>query len=121
MKNITTAVIGAALLCATSLSFAASHTAAPMADAPAGAPPIGAKAVGDHMPMHRHHGMEMQGMMKEMDTNGDGLISKEEFMKFHEQKFDAMPKNKDGMVDPKMMAMHKKPMDKKPAATEPKK
>lgn len=82
---------------------------------------MGAKAVGEHRPMHHHHGMEMQGMMKEMDTNGDGLISKEEFMKFHETRFDAMPKNKDGMVDPKMLGPQRAPSNKKPAATEPKK
>ena len=36
--------------------------------------------------------------MKSMDTNGDGMISKDEFMKAHEAKWNAMQKNKDGMV-----------------------
>ncbi|MDB6061744.1 MAG: EF-hand domain pair family protein [Verrucomicrobiaceae bacterium] len=47
------------------------------------------------------HGMEMHDM-KAMDTNGDGMISKAEFMKYHEAKFDKM-KNKDGMLDVKSM------------------
>ena len=47
--------------------------------------------------------------MKMMDTNGDGAISKEEFMKHHEMMFDKMKKNKNGTVDLKdmhMMAPH---------------
>lgn len=48
-------------------------------------------------------GMEMD--FKAMDTNGDGMISKEEFMKFHEMMFDKMKKNKTGMVDVKDMEM----------------
>ena len=36
--------------------------------------------------------------MKSMDANGDGMVSKDEYMKFYEQKFDAMDKNKDRMV-----------------------
>ncbi|MDB5933807.1 MAG: EF-hand domain pair family protein [Massilia sp.] len=51
--------------------------------------------------------MDMKMDMKSMDTNGDGMISKEEFMKFHETMFDTMKKNKSGMVDMKdMEAMH---------------
>jgi PBP1b-binding outer membrane lipoprotein LpoB len=42
--------------------------------------------------------------MAKMDANNDGLASKEEFMKFHEQMFDMM-KNKDGVVD--LKEMHK--------------
>ncbi len=52
----------------------------------------------------KHDGMMHEGM-KGMDANGDGMISKEEFMKFHEAKFDEMPKNKDGMVMVKDMEM----------------
>jgi hypothetical protein len=37
-------------------------------------------------------------MMKKMDTNTDGMVSKNEYMAFYEQKFDAMDKNKDKMV-----------------------
>lgn len=51
------------------------------------------------------HGM-MQ--MKNMDTDNDGTISKEEFMKAHEAMWDGMKKNKDGLVDIKeMQKMHK--------------
>ena len=46
--------------------------------------------------------------MKMMDTNGDGMISKEEFMKHHEMMWDKMKKNSAGSVDMKdMEAMHK--------------
>ena len=52
--------------------------------------------------------MDMKMDMKSMDTNGDGMISKEEFMKFHEMMFDMMKKNKSGMVDIKEVeAMHR--------------
>jgi len=37
-------------------------------------------------------------MMKKMDSNKDGMVSKDEYMAFHEQKFDAMDKNKDKRV-----------------------
>jgi hypothetical protein len=42
------------------------------------------------------------GMMK-MDTNGDGVVSKDEYMKYHEAMFDHMKKNKEGMVSMKDM------------------
>ena len=44
-------------------------------------------------------------MMKMMDPNGDGMISKDEFMKHHEKMYEGMKKNKDGMVDMKDMQM----------------
>jgi hypothetical protein len=37
-------------------------------------------------------------MMKKMDVNKDGMVSKDEYMKFYEQKFETMDKNKDKMV-----------------------
>ena len=39
----------------------------------------------------------MGKMMKKMDTNADGMLSKEEFMKGHEQMFDRM-KGPNGMI-----------------------
>jgi hypothetical protein len=54
--------------------------------------------------------MKPQGMMMEMkamDTNHDGMISKKEFMNFHEEMWAKMKKNKSGMVDIKdMEQMH---------------
>ena len=52
--------------------------------------------------------MKPQGMMmdmKAMDTNHDGMISKKEFMKFHEDMWAKMKKNKSGMADMKDMEM----------------
>lgn len=44
-------------------------------------------------------------MMKMMDANSDGMISKDEFMKHHEKMYEGMKKNKEGMVDMKDMQM----------------
>jgi uncharacterized membrane protein len=52
--------------------------------------------------------MKPQGMMMDMnamDTNHDGMISKQEFMKFHEKMWATMKKNKSGMVNMKDMEM----------------
>jgi hypothetical protein len=49
--------------------------------------------------------MAMKMDFKMMDTNGDGMISKDEFMKFHEMMFDKMKKNSAGMVAMKDMEM----------------
>jgi len=43
--------------------------------------------------------------MSKMDANGDGMISKSEFMKHQESMFNGMKKNKDGMVMMKDMQM----------------
>ncbi|MFD2365520.1 EF-hand domain-containing protein [Pseudoduganella sp. GCM10020061] len=54
--------------------------------------------------------MHMQNM-KMMDTNKDGMISRDEFMRFHETKWNEMKKNSSGMVDMKdMHMMHDKMM-----------
>lgn len=56
--------------------------------------------------MTKDKGMTMDAKMKMMDSNGDGMISKGEYMKHHEMMFDKMKKNADGMVmlqDMKMM------------------
>jgi Ca2+-binding EF-hand superfamily protein len=37
-------------------------------------------------------------MAKKMDTNHDGMVSKEEFMKAMEERWNAMDTNKTGMV-----------------------
>lgn len=46
-----------------------------------------------------HHGHQCQHMMSSVDLNKDGKISKEEFMKHHEAKFDKKDTNKDGFLD----------------------
>jgi hypothetical protein len=42
--------------------------------------------------------------IKKMDANGDGMISKSEFMKYHEAMWSKMKKNKNGMVNANDMA-----------------
>ena len=54
-------------------------------------------------------GMKMD--MKMMDTNGDGAISKDEFMRQHEMMYEKMKKNKNGTVDVKDMSMMMAPHD----------
>ena len=51
--------------------------------------------------------MMMRPMMdtKMMDANGDGMISKTEYMAYHESMWMKMKKNKDGMVMVKDMGM----------------
>jgi hypothetical protein len=59
------------------------------------------------------HHMKGEGGMKMMDTNKDGMISKDEFMKHHEMMWDKMKKNSTGSVDMKdMESMHKEMMKK---------
>ncbi|HXR55339.1 MAG TPA: hypothetical protein VN858_00985 [Casimicrobiaceae bacterium] len=43
--------------------------------------------------------------MKAMDTNHDGMISKKEYMAYHEMMWGKMKKTKNGMVDLKDMGM----------------
>lgn len=54
------------------------------------------------------HGM-MGNMMKKMDGNADGMLSKDEFMKGHEQMFDRM-KGQNGMIALNDMPMNCKGM-----------
>ncbi|MBC7621715.1 MAG: hypothetical protein H7293_22505 [Candidatus Saccharibacteria bacterium] len=63
---------------------------------------VGAFAQNDDKPMVETD-TSMSMKMKTMDTNGDGMISREEFMKYHEDMYGAMPANADGMVDMKPM------------------
>lgn len=65
-------------------------------------------AMGGHGMSARHGGMDMksrQGMAVKMDTNGDGMLSREEFMKGHEAMFDRM-KGPNGMISLKDMPAH---------------
>jgi nitrate reductase alpha subunit len=52
-----------------------------------------------HFTANYVRGLQDMKMMKMMDTNGDGMVSKEEFMKYQEKMFDMMDKSKDGMLD----------------------
>jgi hypothetical protein len=38
--------------------------------------------------------------MRRMDANGDGRVTREEFMQGHEAMFDSMDRNGDGVLDP---------------------
>src|SRR5512144_468672 len=73
MNKLASSLLASALMCTATMAFA--HDDTP------------------------HHGMHSH--MASMDTNGDGLISKEEFMAFHQTMWDKLPKNKDGMVSMK--------------------
>mgnify|MGYP000897014662 FL=1 len=46
-----------------------------------------------------HHEHQCQHMMSSVDLNKDGKISKEEFIKHHEAKFEKKDTNKDGFLD----------------------
>lgn len=86
MGKINRTLLAAGLMCVTTLAFAD--------------PGAGPQA------MH-------SAMMSAIDANGDGLISKEEFMNFHAAQWDKLPKDKDGMVAMKdMHHMHQSMMHK---------
>jgi EF-hand domain pair len=44
------------------------------------------------------HGLMTDEMFKKVDTNGDGKISREEFLAYHRKIFDMLDKQKKGMV-----------------------
>lgn len=50
----------------------------------------------------RKGGMSHEGM----DANGDGMLSRDEFMRHHELMYDRMEKTPDGQVDMKKMHSH---------------
>lgn len=54
-------------------------------------------------------GQDMQGMMQQrmdaMDADLDGMLSRDEFMKAQMAIFDALPKNPQGLVEARSMAM----------------
>lgn len=87
MKAFTTVVVGALL--ASGIAIANERAASP----------------GGMMGGNMQGMMNMMRQMQAMDANRDGLLSKEEFTKAHDAMFDAMPKNKDGLVEMKDMAM----------------
>ena len=60
-------------------------------------------SMNDGMAMKEGKGMKTE--MKMMDTNGDGMISKDEFIKHHEMMYDKMKKSSNGMVSVKDMQM----------------
>ena len=60
-------------------------------------------AMNNGMAMKDGKGMMMDMTM--MDTNGDGMISKDEFIKHHEIMYDKMKKSSNGMVSVKDMQM----------------
>ena len=62
--------------------------------------------------MGMKEGMGMQ-MTKMMDTNGDGMISRDEFMKHHEAMYDKMKKGSNGLVSVMDMQMMMGEMMKK--------
>ena len=41
--------------------------------------------------------------MKKMDTNGDGMVSKDEYMSYHESIYNSMKKGSNGMVSTRDM------------------
>ena len=59
---------------------------------------VSALSVASNTVMAEHHegGYGKGKMMEKVDTNGDGMVSKSEFMAKHEEKFNTMDVNGDG-------------------------
>lgn len=55
-----------------------------------------------------HRGMQM--MMEHMDADGNGEISREEFVQAHEKMFDSMDENGDGTLDQEELAAMREKM-----------
>ncbi len=97
--------IALAITLASISTTALAETPAAPAQQPAQA--AGVPAMGGDMPMGKHMRSEMRGqymkdrmerMWKEMDSNADNSISKEESTAFGNKKFDEKDGNKDGKV-----------------------
>ena len=97
-----------AVLCGTAVAASAQDTTPKDGMTPkTGVAPKDGMPMKDGMAPKDGTGMKMGMDMKAMDANGDGMISKEEFMKHHEALFDKMKKGSNGMVSLKdMEAMH---------------
>ena len=52
----------------------------------------------DNKPMTESK-LSMTTMAKAMDTNGDGMVSKAEFIQYHEGMYNSMSPNAEGMID----------------------
>ena len=52
-----------------------------------------------HANHHERHGDYKHKFFEKMDANGDGVVSKEEFLTQSEKKFSDMDSNRDGNVD----------------------
>jgi hypothetical protein len=108
MKSIRKLVALALALGASNLALAATAT-------DGSAPPQG------QMPGKMQQ--RMQQHMQEMDSNGDGNISKQEFLANCEKRFARMDSNGDGQISPQereqmkaKMMQHKAPMGSQPPA-----
>lgn len=66
-------------------------------------------AMGNQQAQAQHGGRN--GMMARMDANGDGMISKEEFIEAHEAMFDRM-KGPNGMISLQDMQMRQRMMER---------
>lgn len=67
---------------------------------------------GDQKPGDQMHGQMEDKHFKEMDSNGDGMVSKAEFDAAHDKHFKEMDTNGDGQLSPdEMRAGHKAMME----------
>ena len=57
-----------------------------------------------------HYGHDKGGFMQKIDTDGDGKISKSEFVNSHEERFSKMDANGDGYIEREEMKAAKEKM-----------